>query len=169
VKSSTPFTDDVRRFSVNLVSISLLWANVLVRYRSYRFAMPRDTCRLDINECAQKPGPCKLGERCDNTPGSYRCVQTFSCATGLEMKDLQCLGRTVFSMFEVRDELIDVDIDECTIGNRTCLPPATCKNTYGSFYVSELDSTVVRARDRRTISSVSMSDRLHIQIWCLCW
>jgi hypothetical protein len=47
---------------------------------------------LDINECAEKPSPCTLGERCDNTPGSYRCVQTFACSTGLEMKDLQCLG-----------------------------------------------------------------------------
>ena len=48
--------------------------------------------QLDINECAQKPGPCKIGERCDNTPGSYKCVQTFACANGLQMKDLQCLG-----------------------------------------------------------------------------
>jgi len=47
---------------------------------------------LDINECAEKPSPCKIGERCDNTPGSYRCVQTFTCSNGLEMKDLQCLG-----------------------------------------------------------------------------
>jgi len=48
---------------------------------------------IDINECAQKPSPCKLGERCDNTPGSYKCVQTFACANGLQMKDLQCLGK----------------------------------------------------------------------------
>lgn len=47
---------------------------------------------LDINECAQKPSPCKAGERCDNVPGSYKCVQTFACANGLEMKELQCLG-----------------------------------------------------------------------------
>ena len=44
----------------------------------------------DINECAQNP--CKFGERCDNTPGSYRCVQIFTCANGLEMKNSQCLG-----------------------------------------------------------------------------
>ncbi|UJR26258.1 hypothetical protein I4U23_007598 [Adineta vaga] len=72
---------------------------------------------LDINECTQKPSPCKLGERCDNTPGSYRCVQTLMCSSGLELKDLQCL-----------------DIDECTIGNHTCPPSATCRNTHGSFY-----------------------------------
>jgi hypothetical protein len=57
---------------------------------------------LDINECAEKPSPCKPGERCDNTPGSYRCVQTFACSTGLEMKDLQCLGnfnRFLFCFF----------------------------------------------------------------------
>ncbi|CAF4215595.1 unnamed protein product [Adineta steineri] len=72
---------------------------------------------VDINECAQNPSPCKLSERCDNIPGSYRCVQTFTCSEGLEMKDLQCL-----------------DIDECAIGNHTCLPPAICKNTYGSFH-----------------------------------
>ena len=89
-------------------SVLLLWQKKTVIYLS------------DINECAQKPSPCKLGERCDNTPGSYKCVQTFSCANGLQMKDLQCL-----------------DIDECTLGNHTCLPPATCKNTYGSFYVNE--------------------------------
>ncbi|CAF1496711.1 unnamed protein product [Rotaria sp. Silwood1] len=71
----------------------------------------------DINECAQIPSPCQPTERCDNTPGSYRCVQTFRCASGLEMKDLKCL-----------------DIDECVIGNHTCPEPATCKNTYGSFY-----------------------------------
>ncbi|CAF1393761.1 unnamed protein product [Adineta ricciae] len=72
---------------------------------------------LDINECTQKPSPCKLGERCDNTPGSYRCVQTFTCPSGLEIKDLECL-----------------DIDECAIGNHTCPSLATCQNTYGSFY-----------------------------------
>jgi len=53
---------------------------------------------LDINECAQKPSPCKIGERCDNTPGSYKCVQTFACANGLNMKDLQCLGKN-FALF----------------------------------------------------------------------
>ena len=41
----------------------------------------------------KSPVHVKIGERCDNTPGSYRCVQTFACANGLEMKDLQCLGR----------------------------------------------------------------------------
>ncbi len=97
---------------------------------------------LDINECAQKPSPCKLGERCDNTPGSYKCVQTFSCSNGLEMKDLQCL-----------------DIDECTLGNHTCLPPATCKNTFGSFYVS----TILSLRKTNCFFFiVSMSNRICI-------
>ncbi|CAF0889364.1 unnamed protein product [Didymodactylos carnosus] len=71
---------------------------------------------VDINECKQVPSPCKIGERCDNTIGSYRCVNIFSCAHGLEAKELQC-----------------IDIDECSIGNHTCLLPAICKNTYGSY------------------------------------
>lgn len=95
----------------------------------------------DINECAQKPSPCKAGERCDNTPGSYRCVQTFACANGLEMKDLQCLGKTPSNFFFPIDRWI-LDIDECAIGNHTCLPPATCKNTYGSFYVSSIEEII---------------------------
>ncbi|CAF4834063.1 unnamed protein product, partial [Rotaria socialis] len=39
---------------------------------------------VDVNECGQNPSPCKRSERCDNTPGSYRCVQTFTCASGLQ-------------------------------------------------------------------------------------
>lgn len=83
----------VKKFSVNQVLILHQQENVLVKevliiqYRVYLKSI------LDINECIQKPNPCKLGERCDNTPGSYRCVQTFACSSGLEMKDLQCLGK----------------------------------------------------------------------------
>ncbi len=123
VKNLMHFMVVVKRFNVNQVLMSHHSENVLVRCND-RLKKKKNEMQfydLDINECAQKPSPCKPGERCDNTPGSYKCVQTFACANGLEMKELQCL-----------------DIDECTIGNHTCLPPAICKNTYGSFYVSRI-------------------------------
>ncbi|CAF1275455.1 unnamed protein product [Rotaria magnacalcarata] len=71
---------------------------------------------VDVNECGQNPSPCKRSERCDNTPGSYRCVQTFTCASGLQMKDLECL-----------------DDDECAGGNLVCPINSLCRNTPGSY------------------------------------
>ena len=81
----------VKKFNVNQAITSRSLENVSVRVIHNEIQKYYDGC-LDINECALKPGPCKLGERCDNTPGSYKCVQTFACANGLEMKELQCLG-----------------------------------------------------------------------------
>ena len=128
----------VNRYDVDLVLMLHRLENVLVRGACFFFDKSMLLVIEDINECAQKPSPCKAGERCDNTAGSYRCVQTFACANGLEMKDLQCLGRiypTVPRPLHSFLSLCLLDIDECAIGNHTCLPPATCKNTYGSFYV----------------------------------
>lgn len=76
-------------FNVTLFGkcIGMCWRNIKEKKKDVLFS------ELDINECAQKPSPCKIGERCDNVPGSYKCVQTFACANGLQMKDLQCLGK----------------------------------------------------------------------------
>ncbi len=64
---------------------------------------------------------------------------------------------------------IDIDIDECALGNHTCLSPAICKNTYGSFYVS-FHWIYKDSIERKILSSiVSMSNRICIQIRGLCW
>uniref|UniRef100_A0A8C4YJU6 Latent transforming growth factor beta binding protein 4 n=1 Tax=Gopherus evgoodei TaxID=1825980 RepID=A0A8C4YJU6_9SAUR len=60
---------------------------------------------IDVDECRQTPRPCSYG-RCENTPGSYRCV----CPAGfrLDPQQHQCQ-----------------DIDECAEAEG---PPALCLN-----------------------------------------
>ncbi|KAH1180652.1 hypothetical protein KIL84_001586 [Mauremys mutica] len=68
--------------------------------------------QADIDECAQSPRPCAQG-RCENTPGSYRCV----CPAGYRPNPpgTSC-----------------ADIDECAQIPRPCAQ-GLCENTAGSY------------------------------------
>lgn len=47
----------------------------------------------DINECWLGASNCRLGERCINTEGSFRCQREVSCGTGYELTDANnCKG-----------------------------------------------------------------------------
>lgn len=71
---------------------------------------------VDINECAQNI--CHYNEKCENTPGSYKCILQLICGEGYELnaQKTEC-----------------VDIDECAIGRHTCPTMATCVNTPKSY------------------------------------
>ncbi|XP_059916347.1 fibulin-1 isoform X2 [Gadus macrocephalus] len=71
----------------------------------------------DINECLLGASNCRLGERCINTAGSFRCQRVVSCGTGYELTDSNNCK----------------DIDECETGTHNCVPDFECQNTQGSF------------------------------------
>ncbi|XP_063530580.1 protein kinase C-binding protein NELL1-like isoform X1 [Cydia strobilella] len=70
-------------------------------------------CERDRDEC-RDPDACAPRAECVNTPGSYYCV----CRAGYRKDPL-------------RDHCEDVD--ECALGEHTCLKHARCVNTDGSF------------------------------------
>ncbi|XP_056273173.1 fibulin-1 [Pseudoliparis swirei] len=71
----------------------------------------------DINECLMGAINCRVGERCINTEGSFRCQREISCGTG----------------YELTDDNNCKDIDECETGIHNCGPEFECKNSQGSF------------------------------------
>ncbi|XP_052281338.1 fibulin-5-like isoform X1 [Dreissena polymorpha] len=74
---------------------------------------------VDINECEQG-NVCASYQTCQNTYGSYSCVDTISCQPG----------------FEVGSNNECVDIDECTRGTHDCKGAAECVNRPGSYVCS---------------------------------
>lgn len=48
---------------------------------------------LDLDECATS-NPCRRGQRCINTNGSYKCQNLLTCAGGYTSNDegTQCIG-----------------------------------------------------------------------------
>ncbi|VDN20186.1 unnamed protein product [Gongylonema pulchrum] len=55
--------------------------------------MPKISCGY-INECMLLLDNCLVGQRCVNTPGSFKCVRTLPCGTGyvLNSDTGQCIG-----------------------------------------------------------------------------
>jgi fibulin 1/2 len=49
----------------------------------------------DINECAINIHKCATGMRCENIPGSYRCIREIPCGTGYVVESLtqECIGK----------------------------------------------------------------------------
>ncbi|XP_073423762.1 fibulin-1 isoform X2 [Dendrobates tinctorius] len=85
-------------------------------YAGYQLQPDGVTCN-DINECIAQAHNCKVGQRCINLPGSFRCQREANCGTG----------------YELTDDNNCIDIDECTTGIHNCLPTFNCQNTPGSF------------------------------------
>ncbi|XP_007237156.4 fibulin-1 [Astyanax mexicanus] len=84
--------------------------------KGYHLKSDGYTCE-DYNECLAGVHSCRLGERCINTEGSYRCQREASCGTGYELTDSNTCN----------------DIDECLVGTHNCGPGFMCQNTPGSF------------------------------------
>uniref|UniRef100_UPI0035900F1F hemicentin-1 n=1 Tax=Myxine glutinosa TaxID=7769 RepID=UPI0035900F1F len=67
----------------------------------------------DINECLQ--GVCHSAQRCQNTRGSYRCIDL--CLPGMLLADNGTC----------------VDIDECSMGTHECKYNQVCENMSGGY------------------------------------
>ncbi|XP_050414607.1 fibulin-1 isoform X2 [Patella vulgata] len=83
------------------------------------FQLNRDTRQCeDINECGLGIDTCRVGERCDNTIGSYSCRRFRHCGTGYTLDEAtqRCL-----------------DHDECLLGTHNCGRGYDCVNVQGSF------------------------------------
>lgn len=61
--------------------------------------------KLDINECFTNAHTCVAGMRCENYPGSYRCIREKPCGTG-------------YSVNAFTQECDD--IDECALNLHDC-------------------------------------------------
>lgn len=62
--------------------------------------------------------PCARNQKCVNTNGAYRCLNSMTCQAGFELNadGTQC-----------------VDIDECATREAVCGPQQTCKNKPGGY------------------------------------
>ncbi|KAG7323843.1 hypothetical protein KOW79_013545 [Hemibagrus wyckioides] len=78
--------------------------------------MPDGHSCEDVDECFPSTHSCQLNERCENTVGSFRCLQQIICPSG----------------YQLRNDLCE-DINECTLGADSCGPGFDCVNTAGSF------------------------------------
>ncbi len=76
---------------------------------------PSGSC-VDIDECRDYDNMCRVGETCENTMGSYRCVG--QCELGLRVDP--GTGRCR-------------DVDECATGIAACFGGKACVNTIGSY------------------------------------
>uniref|UniRef100_A0A3B5M5W0 Fibulin-1 n=1 Tax=Xiphophorus couchianus TaxID=32473 RepID=A0A3B5M5W0_9TELE len=85
------------------------------------FRLQRDgvTCE-DINECLLLSNPCRPGQVCLNTEGSFHCQREIACNTGYKLTGSSCQ-----------------DIDECALGRHDCGANSACVNTAGSFYCEQ--------------------------------
>ncbi|KAK3519454.1 hypothetical protein QTP70_029362 [Hemibagrus guttatus] len=70
----------------------------------------------DVDECFHSTHSCQLTERCENTVGSFRCLQQIVCPSGYQLRNDFC-----------------EDINECTLGAESCGLGFDCINTAGSF------------------------------------
>nr|XP_034993777.1 fibulin-1 isoform X2 [Zootoca vivipara] len=83
-------------------------------FMGYQLQPDGFTCE-DMNECLTNP--CPIGQICINTAGSFRCQRETSCGTG----------------YELTENNLCKDIDECETDTHNCLPDFICQNTPGSF------------------------------------
>ena len=118
--------------------------------RGFTPDIARTSC-LDVNECAEEPGPCE--HECFNTFGSYKCRcppgyqlnrdgrtcrDIDECSSGGHICQHDCVnteGSYVCMCPPGYKQYGDrcLDIDECVEQQGLCPAPGTCKNTDGSF------------------------------------
>ncbi|KAK2825645.1 hypothetical protein Q7C36_019572 [Tachysurus vachellii] len=78
--------------------------------------MPDGHSCEDIDECFLHTHSCQLHERCENTVGSFRCVQQIVCPSG----------------YQLRNDLCE-DTDECETGVHRCGEGQICHNIPGTY------------------------------------
>ncbi|RNA08865.1 Fibulin-1 [Brachionus plicatilis] len=83
----------------------------------YSFDVIFVSCR-DVNECMTGKHNCPVGMRCENYPGSFRCIREKPCGTGY----------TVNAYTQECE-----DIDECSLNLHDCAKGFICQNRPGSF------------------------------------
>ncbi|CAF5133939.1 unnamed protein product, partial [Rotaria sp. Silwood1] len=70
----------------------------------YTWSIIHGACR-DIDECALYKHNCTYGHRCENMPGSFRCIRERNCGTGYQVDPVT---QTCVDVDECEQ-----DIDEC--------------------------------------------------------
>lgn len=86
---------------------------------------------IDINECVSNPCPKTM--KCENTPGSFRCIEGCDEGYTWSMKHRQCRGKFKLGWdFDLMD-LFRVDLDECAVHKHNCTFGHRCENMPGSF------------------------------------
>ena len=55
----------------------------------------------DVDECATGQNDCDIGQRCENTMGSYTCRRQVSCGTGYSLQESSqvCVGKSKLQIF----------------------------------------------------------------------
>lgn len=86
---------------------------------------------LDINECVSSPCPNTM--KCENTLGSYKCVE--GCDTGYtwSIKYAECRGTLCLFLIEINSSLMSLDNDECATNSHNCTLGHRCENMPGSY------------------------------------
>uniref|UniRef100_UPI00358F448E fibulin-1-like isoform X1 n=2 Tax=Myxine glutinosa TaxID=7769 RepID=UPI00358F448E len=85
-------------------------------HNGYRIKEDNVTCD-DVNECLLEYHDCRMGQRCVNTAGSFRCQRELGCGTG----------------YELMEDNVCQDINECEAKTHSCGSGFRCQNIPGSF------------------------------------
>lgn len=95
---------------------------------------------LDVNECMTSAHNCNTGMRCENYPGSFRCIREKPCGTGYSVNvyTQECDGsnHTSYLISHKKNNLklfYIVDIDECSLSLHDCQRGFLCLNVIGTF------------------------------------
>uniref|UniRef100_A0A4W4H7B4 Neurogenic locus notch homolog protein 1 n=1 Tax=Electrophorus electricus TaxID=8005 RepID=A0A4W4H7B4_ELEEL len=110
-------------------------------------AFSGETCKQDVNECAQTPSPCKNGGVCINEVGAYRC----NCPAEYTGKHCETLyqpcspspchhggtcvqkGDTNYECSCLPGQFCTEDVNECDLMPNSCQNGGTCLNTQGGY------------------------------------
>lgn len=92
----------------------------------------------DINECEKETHHCSEMQRCENSLGSYQCIQSYFCGTGytLNKETQKCEGTARLKLENFQDYSRTnflSDDDECELGWYSCHDPYECYNTQGTL------------------------------------
>ena len=91
------------------------------------FAMNNNTC-IDVNECSNETDNCSAHHVCQNTVGSFNCVnicQDIGCSHSCEGSQCTCPD----GMSLDPNGKACTDVDECALGTHQCVPNSDCVNT----------------------------------------